>query len=742
MDFSEPGFIHYSAKPLPPTPGSTTTPQDITFHVHENPFEALERLQESWRGKEHARPWSQLPELDLDGVDWHKYEPPKLASKTPNVTSQILLDIIESAVQNIKAKNAEEDQQKQAAEEGKRAAEEAQRRQADQAKEPYLPIVMVQDDGTMKDKGKGIERARSLQNGSNGTAFDGAVKRQDTVSVKSTNGGLLVLPTKGEKRRKFALKKLFTKLGELGESSATGAKRESLRKRLDALGGGNAESNDSPDGAEVECVSCLDDFAPKQCIRVTCHYYCKPCFVRLIEAAISNEAQWPPKCCLNNIDARLILKAVPKDLQNTYKQRAAEMEVAITDRVYCHEATCGEWIRPNRINGASRQGKCARNHVTCTLCRGAAHGNQECPQDNDMNLTNQLAEEEGWRRCLNCQALVEHREACQHMTCRCGTQFCYVCGLRWRTCGCSMDDLHRVKNGAEQRRADRLAREDAESSELRRILQEIEEYEREEALKEQMIREEIERQEAEVRQRELEERVLVESVRRRDVEVKFRSLREALDELHDVQLVLLDVEHEEEGAELSSEARTKKSELETQQESEQAVLNELASTKFDKREAELVKDYQVRAAEEKKVEDEYHQQLIDFWGNNPYATVKIEESMLPLRRRMDKGYKQWQAWKEQELGAYRIQLDDSRAVKEEYMYSAKHRMIDMYDTRELELQKRFVAEKKWLEVLIRERERLLGQKEVEEMEGDADSLFAPREEEGDMSGGESDFGDY
>ena len=146
-----------------------------------------------------------------------------------------------------------------------------------------------------------------------------------------------------------------------------------------------------------------------------------------------------------------------------------------------------------------------------------------------MNLTNQLAEEEGWKRCTNCHALVEHREACQHMTCRCGFNFCYVCGQRWRTCRCTMQQLDAIKREADTRRQERQIQERTEAEELRQILAQIEEFEREETLKAELLRLEQERLEEERRQLEIEERVRQESARRRDVELKFQELKESLD---------------------------------------------------------------------------------------------------------------------------------------------------------------------------------------------------------------------
>lgn len=59
----------------------------------------------------------------------------------------------------------------------------------------------------------------------------------------------------------------------------------------------------------------------------------------------------------------------------------------------------------------------------------------------------EVAEQAGWRKCYNCSAMVELKEGCNHMTCRCTAEFCMVCGLKWKSCDCpwfnynAVDDL-------------------------------------------------------------------------------------------------------------------------------------------------------------------------------------------------------------------------------------------------------------------------------------------------------------
>lgn len=359
------------------------------------------------------------------------------------------------------------------------------------------------------------------------------------------------------------------------------------------------------------------------------------------------------------------------------------------------------------------------------MCRGPAHDGQDCPLDRDMNLTNQLAEEEGWKRCYNCQALVEHREACQHMTCRCGTQFCYVCGLRWRSCSCTMQQLYDLKQGAQTRRNARVQREQQEAEELRALLAEIEEFEREEERKAELLRQEQLRIEEERRQRELEERVRQESIRRREVELKYQELRASMDLLHELQQILLEAAHETEATDLAAALKAKKERLAQKQEADRASMISRILSRISTKELEFNKDYATRVAQEKKIEEDYHQQLVAFWAGKKGGDAEVDKGMQPLRQRMDQNHRAWQKWKNGELEVYRTMLEDERTIREELMYSAKQRLEDACVAESVERERRSAAEVKWLDVLILERERLMGASEVEEMEGDADSIFAP-----------------
>lgn len=65
--------------------------------------------------------------------------------------------------------------------------------------------------------------------------------------------------------------------------------------------------------------------------------------------------------------------------------------------------------------------------------------------------TRQLANEQGWQSRQRCNQIVDLIPgSCNRMTCRCGHEFCYVCGERWRTCRCQILAIVNAGNGINQ----------------------------------------------------------------------------------------------------------------------------------------------------------------------------------------------------------------------------------------------------------------------------------------------------
>ena len=42
-----------------------------------------------------------------------------------------------------------------------------------------------------------------------------------------------------------------------------------------------------------------------------------------------------------------------------------------------------------------------------------------------------------YKQCPKCKFWVEKNEGCDHMTCRCSFQFCYICGGVYQKCACT-----------------------------------------------------------------------------------------------------------------------------------------------------------------------------------------------------------------------------------------------------------------------------------------------------------------
>ncbi|KAF2843608.1 hypothetical protein M501DRAFT_909107, partial [Patellaria atrata CBS 101060] len=192
----------------------------------------------------------------------------------------------------------------------------------------------------------------------------------------------------------------------------------------------------------VDCVICMaDDIPISRTAKLECgHRQCHSCLKRNFELSVTDPSRMPPTCCTAE---HVPLKHVERLFSDKFKilWNKKYQEYTTKNRIYCPVRGCGEWIKPSNIkmdtSVGRKYGKCNRCKTKiCILCNGKWHMRKDCPKDEETKQFLATAKEEGWQRCHNCKHMVQLKEGCNHMTCRCGAQFCMRCGKRWKTCEC------------------------------------------------------------------------------------------------------------------------------------------------------------------------------------------------------------------------------------------------------------------------------------------------------------------
>ncbi|KAJ3817307.1 hypothetical protein F5880DRAFT_87243 [Lentinula raphanica] len=210
------------------------------------------------------------------------------------------------------------------------------------------------------------------------------------------------------------------------------------------------------------CVVCMGSYNDDPIHRVsTCeHHYCDSCLSQYIETCIHDESLFPPKCCgrtlsfvmedqrsspsIENLAAFIEQQLFDNDLGARLRAKASELGMSPEDRLYCPYPRCsvflGSWatISSQSPSGSSKlpSYQCSScSQSLCLLCRGRAHYHLTyCPVVEDQlaeDKVRDLARQNKWQTCPKCKAIVELTQGCNHMVCRCRTEFCYTCGSLW-----------------------------------------------------------------------------------------------------------------------------------------------------------------------------------------------------------------------------------------------------------------------------------------------------------------------
>ena len=180
------------------------------------------------------------------------------------------------------------------------------------------------------------------------------------------------------------------------------------------------------DGSISECTGCFDEVSDTKAVALPCgSKFCQTCFPAFVRSTTRSEDSFPPKCCHIPIPQHLIRRHLTKKDLAWYEEKALEYAVPVSNRYYCVNTSCAKWIDTRKAPRKHRLLQCPHCRVKlCTLCRGPEHSAREaCPQDFDLERTLEQAERAGWKRCIDCQAVVEWNTGCHHMTCLCKAEF-------------------------------------------------------------------------------------------------------------------------------------------------------------------------------------------------------------------------------------------------------------------------------------------------------------------------------
>jgi len=112
-----------------------------------------------------------------------------------------------------------------------------------------------------------------------------------------------------------------------------------------------------------------------------------------------------------------------------YKQFLKNIEVNVDDeKKWCPFPNCKEWVAIDLTNSDANI-KCSQGHEFCHLCLDTWH-QDDCKFEQDVKLL-EWVREKNVKFCPNWKWRTEKNEGCNHMTCRCGSEWCWKCQTIW-----------------------------------------------------------------------------------------------------------------------------------------------------------------------------------------------------------------------------------------------------------------------------------------------------------------------
>ncbi|XP_076898859.1 E3 ubiquitin-protein ligase RSL1-like [Bidens hawaiensis] len=201
----------------------------------------------------------------------------------------------------------------------------------------------------------------------------------------------------------------------------------------------SSEASKSP--AYSFCAICMDTKPASEIFENTnicSHLYCLDCIRGHVAAKIQENramVKCPDPNCKGVIEPEACRFTVPNEVLERWEKFLCESMIAESDKFYCPFLDCSALL-VNDDGVAVTPSECPNCHrLFCAQCKVAWHCEMNCVEFQSLKkgkgsekLLTDLANNQKWMKCSKCNFYVERVDGCNHISCRCGHQFCYKCG--------------------------------------------------------------------------------------------------------------------------------------------------------------------------------------------------------------------------------------------------------------------------------------------------------------------------
>ncbi|EPS40026.1 hypothetical protein H072_6152 [Dactylellina haptotyla CBS 200.50] len=175
---------------------------------------------------------------------------------------------------------------------------------------------------------------------------------------------------------------------------------------------------------KVNCLVCGDDTFVYESVSLPCsHHHCHKCIRENFNQILEGQTGYPPKCCEPYKLEDTIFALDDEKLGQLLEAKIRYESSKLINCAYCQEELAD--ASTSITKDAAYCPDC--RDLTCVTCGDEMHKGL-CPEDDGVKELIRTAGTRGWTSCPKCNELVSKNGGCNHIFCRCGTTFCYICG--------------------------------------------------------------------------------------------------------------------------------------------------------------------------------------------------------------------------------------------------------------------------------------------------------------------------